>query len=286
MIDPGTITQVPINTDRTYELHMDYIPEADYKVYDLDDEKSFMKYINDIEKRVRNSFEYRRFIDTLKTRDDMNKCAIIEDAVLDKDSKVKIEIHHHPFTLFDIVMIVYNKRLYNGESLELNMVAKEVLELHYKGMIGLIPLSTTVHKLFHNGFIFIPVDKVRFNWKAFMNEYYDFFNSEQKDVIERIIMYSSDYDEIKNLEVLQQKNITIDSSIDQYKLPDLSTVFNNMNNRIAMIKENHYYLPSASEEESQAIKTQQMQDHIKEEERKANLVSPIILLENPIIEIK
>ena len=39
---------------------------------------------------------------------------------------IKIEIHHYPFSLRDIVEIVLRKRMYYKESIEVQMTAKEV----------------------------------------------------------------------------------------------------------------------------------------------------------------
>ena len=45
----------------------------------------------------------------------MDECSFIK--VSNKDTfNIKIEIHHYPFTLYDIVLIVYRKRCYYGSS--------------------------------------------------------------------------------------------------------------------------------------------------------------------------
>ena len=64
---------------------------------------------------------------------------------------IKIEIHHYPFSLYDIVRIVYKKRCYFNEPMNVELVAKECTMLHYQLLVGLIPLSSTAHQLFHAG---------------------------------------------------------------------------------------------------------------------------------------
>ena len=174
MQDPGNIRNIPINHSTNSTLELNIIPEYTEPVYNLFDEKDFEKFIKDIEKSVRNSFEYKQFISYLRDYMDMNKCAFIDNTTKDRDSKVRIEIHHYPFTLYDIVKIVYNKRVSNNESTELEMIAKEVMQIHYELLVGLIPLSKTVHELAHNEWIFIPVDKVLGNWQHFMAVYKDY----------------------------------------------------------------------------------------------------------------
>ena len=58
MQDPGNIRNIPINHSKNSVLELSTIPEYTEPVYNLDDEKDFEKFIKDIEKSVRNSFEY------------------------------------------------------------------------------------------------------------------------------------------------------------------------------------------------------------------------------------
>ena len=67
---------------------------------------------------------------------------------------------YSPFTLFDIALIVFNKRLYYGESLELQATSKEVTKLHYYLVVGLVALTKTEHELVHSSFLFVPANKV------------------------------------------------------------------------------------------------------------------------------
>ena len=87
-----------------------------------------------------------------------------------------MELHHYPFTLFDIVQgvlrheygILSDREPVYKRPVNLFKVAEKVMKLHYQGVIGLIPLSLTAHELAHNGDIFIPLtDEYVFgNWKS------------------------------------------------------------------------------------------------------------------------
>ena len=66
MQDPGNIRNIPINTNTTSLLELTRITEFEDSVYDLDDEKDFQKYLKEVEKAVRTSIEYRRFISYLR----------------------------------------------------------------------------------------------------------------------------------------------------------------------------------------------------------------------------
>jgi hypothetical protein len=272
MIDPANIKNTPINHPQDKEFEMNSIPDFDQQAYDLTDEKDFNKYISDIEKEVRSSFEYKQMIQYLRENMDMNKCAFIKDTSSDKDTHISIEIHHYPFTLYDICTIIYTKREYYRESMELEMVAKEVMQRHYELLVGLIPLSKTVHKLVHSESIFIPVDKALGNWQRFMDIYSNFMSPEQADVIERIIEYSKSYNKELNEEVLKQNTIYLSSTDPRYQLPDFHKVYDNMIDRIGVIKENQYRLPEVTEAQYAAKKEEI--DKIQKEK-----INPIIYVD-------
>jgi hypothetical protein len=51
-------------------------------------------------------------------------------------------------------------------------VANEVMECHYEGIVGLLPLSVTVHELVHSGKLFIPLQFIDEGFNTFLNRYY------------------------------------------------------------------------------------------------------------------
>ena len=276
MIDPAHVEMTPINDNTTNVIQLDVIPDYEDTIYDLNDEKSFSRFVVDLEREVRGSYEYKKLIKYLKDHKGMNRCAFFEKTTIDPESKVTIEIHHHPFTLYDICMAVCTKRQYYGESMELEMVAKEVMQLHYEGKVGLIPLSKTPHSLYHNGFLQIPLKNVYGNWRDFRNQYYDFLSDEQKDLIERIIQFDADYEKENALRVLQQKNLYIQSGIEEYRLPDLRPVLDRVTDRMIAIKQNHYQLPSVTDTEYNNQKLLVKNKKKEEQEKLNNRFCPFI----------
>ena len=171
MIDPDNIIIVDKNSNN--ELKLNNIPECDFLIWDLEDDKDLKKYYATIEKEIRTSFEYREMIQYLRNNYGMDECSFIK--VSNKDNfNIKIEVHHYPFTLYDIVLIVYRKRIFYQELLDVEMVAKEVTILHYKLLVGLISLSKTVHQLVHDGKLFIPVNNVLGRYRNFVDIYKPF----------------------------------------------------------------------------------------------------------------
>ena len=66
MIDPRGIGMMALNDTVADVLHLNIIPAYTENIYDLSDEKSYNKFISDVEKEVRGSFEYKRLINYLK----------------------------------------------------------------------------------------------------------------------------------------------------------------------------------------------------------------------------
>lgn len=179
------------------------IPVYDTEDYDLFNEKDFKKYIDDIERMVRSSKEYRDYIQYLRMYMDMNASAFLKNVTNIDTTKIKIEIHHTPFTLFDITLTVFNKRSRLSQSLDIEMVAKEVAYLHYFLYVGLIPLSKTEHKLVHNQALFIPLNLV-------LGKFEDFIEMYNKDIPEdamarynTYVDMTKHYNQTMNTEILQ-----------------------------------------------------------------------------------
>lgn len=254
MIDPDGIMLPQQNTCNT--LKFGTIPEFDFLTYDLEDDKEFKKYLKDIEKEVRGSFEYRHMIDYFKNYMDMDKCSFLQVSNSD-NYNIKIEIHHYPFTLFDIVQIVYKKRVANYEPTDVQMVAKEVTILHYKLLVGLIPLSVTVHQLVHEGKLFIPVQNVLGRYNLFVDMYKPYCEPEQLETLDRIEKYSYEQTSelLNSIDVVQMNYIHMNIQDKKYQLPDMNTISNSMSNRLEVIKNNNYTLPTLKDNNINTVDT-------------------------------
>lgn len=181
MMNP--IDNIYTDNDSTL-IEIKELPYYEDECYDFNDEKSFKHYMADLERVIRNSFEYRSLINYLRSTEGMDKCSFLENVVAEHGSKVRIELHHSPLTLYDICLTVLRKRQAKNEDVDINSVAEEVMYLHYIGWVGLIPLSETVHEMVHNQYVFVPTNLVRGNWRAFVESYHDFIGSETLDAID------------------------------------------------------------------------------------------------------
>lgn len=222
---------------KTYELDnppaviaMTDIPQYNLYDFDLADEKSFKKYIQTIERCVRSSYEYKEMIKYLREYMDMNQCAFYQN-LSNTDSKIRIEIHHEPLSLFDICLIVYNKRVAFNEPLDEEYVAKEVMYHHYNLMVGLIPLAETVHELVHASYLFVPTTAVLGRYREFVNKYERFMLPEQLETLEHIEKATEVYDSDEAKTILGTNYIYIDMS-GAYNMPKLEDIANMMKDRI------------------------------------------------------
>lgn len=180
------------------------IPEVEFDQpsYIIYNEKTRTKFIKSVEKIIRSSLEYRELINYLKTALGMNFCMFFNNISQEDIKKVGIEIHHIPFSLFDIVNIVLRK--YETEELIIDplVIADEVMRLHYEGKVGLVPLSITVHELYHRGDLFIPLQYVDKGFIAFYQEYKDYMK-EYEEMLKRLIVLSKEFD-LKNNTILKK----------------------------------------------------------------------------------
>lgn len=187
--------------------------EMDYKI---NSEKDKVKTVKMIERVIRSSMEYRDYIKYLKEYIDMTHCSFFKNVGADNYSKISVEIHHSPFTLYDITMTVLLK--HEDEYGEINLldIAEEVMKLHYQCRVGLLPLSKTVHDLVHFGEIFIPVTQVRGNWLSFYKEYEAHMPIDMKDKIKKIVKFSK---EVQDLSLLDTKYTYV--NVDGFKTLNL-----------------------------------------------------------------
>jgi len=175
----------------------------------LMNEKDKIKFIKSIERIVRSSLEYKHYIQYLRDQIDMTLCSFFNNINNKDNKKISIEIHHEPFTLFDLVQIVIDRWI--GEEIDLNplLIAEEVTSLHYRNLIGLIPLSVTVHELVHNGKLFIPLQNIFGGYVEFIEKYEKYISQDLLSLLEAKFKLSKDLNEL-DTSVLEKKFIYLE----------------------------------------------------------------------------
>ena len=181
----------------------------------ITNDRQRVKLIKTIETYVRSSLEYKDLIKYLKDYIDMNQCEFFQN--FDGSQKPGlIQIHHEPFDLFSITQIVMNRQEKELGYINELQVAEEVMRLHYRGLVGLIPLSVTAHELVHDGKLIVPLNCVYGKFVQFVKEYYDYID----DVL--LVMLNEKIEQTKNLKAEDMSILSvryIDTDVDGYNLP-------------------------------------------------------------------
>jgi hypothetical protein len=180
-------------------------------------DKDKVKLIKSIERDVRSSLENKDYTGYLREYIDMTQCSFFQGVVKNGKSKVSIEIHHEPFTLFDISQIVLEKWIREGNPIRPLKIAKEVMKLHYQNKVGLIPLSTTVHQLVHSGKLFIPLQNVRGNFIQFIEEYDEYISDDLKEMLQIKLKMSKEIEK-QDMSIIETKYTYLE--VDGFILPE------------------------------------------------------------------
>ena len=185
---------------------------------DFENPKSLIKFIKKVEKLIRGSYEYRKFVEAYKNVFSVENCAFFKN-IKTGEKTASIELHHYPFTLYDITEIEIKKQsnLFTSK-VNAMLIAEEVMRLHYNGLIGIIPLSKTVHQLAHSGEIFINLQLIKTDYQAYIIANSNFIDEELISKIKQIEKLSEG-DVILSQEVLKRRVTMIeDKAVDMLSL--------------------------------------------------------------------
>mgnify|MGYP000722399063 CR=1 FL=1 len=133
------------------------------------------KFVQSVEKHVRTSEEYSQYVSYIAGVLGLNRCSFLNGV----DGKnADVEMHHHPFTLFDVVSLVAAEACSKGGGYSTFSVAKEVLNLHYRNMVGVVPLAVTTHELAHAGAVTVGPGQVFGDVQGFVERFERFMQPE------------------------------------------------------------------------------------------------------------
>ena len=167
---------VPIRRKRTVDISIDERPKR--KTHIIANFRARKKFIDQIENIIRGSMEYKECVEFIKKKMNRSMCYVNPAIQSANGKKYTIELHHEPFTLFDLVDVEIARREMEGEPLDKFDIARSVMELHYLGLVGLIPLSKTQHELVHKGKVFIPLQHVYEDFYGYYTKFADVIESE------------------------------------------------------------------------------------------------------------
>ena len=211
-----------VRPSRTMKVNFDELPKRSVPRYTTPKDRE--KYIKTVEQVCRRSLPYKTYMTFLKQNLDMNRCLILKNIKSEPGKHYRIEIHHEPFTLFDIVEAVINRRLSHEDSIDLLSVVDEVMGLHYDGVIGLVPLTSTMHELVHSGRIFLPLQYIYQDYGKFFKEYEPYFNATTIDKLEAKANLSLQTQDIVS-DALDVEFVYVD--IDGFQFPEIPEEWKN-----------------------------------------------------------
>ena len=169
-----------------------YLP-FDKSYVDLSDPRIRTSFIKHVEKLVRSSRLYKKYINYLKSDVGLTHCAVFGNIDSKKGDKTKIEMHHGPiFTLYDYVNIVLEKYITEKKDINTFDITSEVLDLHRRKLVQTVMLSQSVHKSMDNKKLapFISLDMTFGDLFGFVKEYGRYFSPQNRSDLK---MYFSKY---------------------------------------------------------------------------------------------
>lgn len=160
---------------------------------------NFVNFIKSVEKLVRRSTFYTKYVGYIKNDIGLKCCQVLsnieESEGINGKNKVEIDMHHGPIlTLFDYASIVTDYLLAKGEKVSTFTVANILLKEHYANRIQVVMLSKTVHEQVHLNNIFINTKQAFGDLNAFLKKYRIGINDEQLFKINKYIEISENYD--------------------------------------------------------------------------------------------
>ena len=179
-------------------------------------DKDRFKLVKTVEQKVRGSLEYKEYIKFLKDEIDMTSCAFFNNINRDETPRVKFEIHHEPFTLFDITNAVVGEFIENDKPANPLVIAEEVMKLHYQNLVGLIPLSNTCHGLVHDGRLMVPLQCVYGDFLGFVDKYYEYIPDDVREMLNEKIAMSKEIKQV-DTSILNKKYVYLE--VDGFTLP-------------------------------------------------------------------
>ena len=208
----------PVRDIATHIVDIEELPTR--TIHKIHNNRERDKFIKTCEAYIRKSREYTRYIKFLKANMEMNRCAVLPKIVQGNGKKYSIDIHHEPFELYKIVDLEIMRKEAEGEPLTITDIAREVVKMHYEGIIGLIPLSKTQHELVGSNKVFIPLQHIYQDYHVFFERYEEYIEECDyiNDAIEGKVRLSMECNQIQSA-AAEAKFVYIEQ--DGFKFPQV-----------------------------------------------------------------
>lgn len=175
----GTESDIKSNVESLSLYNPNHPFNLSLRIKNFENEKEYLKFAKNVEGLVRKSNEYKLWRNYIIEVLQMNSCVLTDENM----DELSIEIHHHLPGLFTIVKTVLNMFIETNVEFSSFEVALEVIKIHFMNKLGYIPIITSLHEKFHNGFLEIPMGLVKGNYTQFISEYGKYLDDGDSDVI-------------------------------------------------------------------------------------------------------
>ena len=234
------MTAVDKENDNIEVMVIDNPGEYEYQEsYETDTEKEAI--VKQAEALCRASMEYSDYIAYLRSNVGMDACEFFNNISKANSKKIRIEVHHAPLTLFDIIKLVLDRAIRTGDEINPMLLAEEATRIHYMNQVGLIPLSKTLHEVVHNSDkLVIPMYMVYGDFRAFLENFSEELemkeNSHIKAKIQKMIDQTRELND-KSFDVLKEKftYITVDGFEMPVKIEDKEEAEKEVTNKVKSV---------------------------------------------------
>lgn len=175
----NVLTNTIESTDYEYNLSL--------RVKDFENESEEIKFIKSCERGIRSCPEYKVWTSYLKDALNYRIC----DITGENNEELTVEVHHHPYTLFDITRCVTKEFMFEEQEFCSFDVCTKVIEMHYQMRTPFVLMIKSMHEKFHNGFLKLPMELVHGDYKYFFENYAKYMDENTLNKVEERLAINS-----------------------------------------------------------------------------------------------
>ena len=159
------------------------------RISTFEGEKEYIAFVKNCEKAVRGCVEYKLWRNYIRDILQIQTCVLTHERL----DQTTVDIHHHLPSLFILIKAIVAKRIEEENPFSTFDIALETIEFHFQNRVGFVPLVSSLHEKFHNGYLKIPIEMVKGDFKYFIDNYFKYLEDEDLDVMnQRIIVKMED----------------------------------------------------------------------------------------------
>ena len=162
------------------ELYSDNYPfRLSLRIDNFEDTSEYNKFIKNCERLVRSSIEYKLWRNYIVDVLGVNSCVITKERI----DECNIDVHHHVPSLFLLMKTLVNEQIELDQKFSTFDICIKAIELHFANKMGYVPLLSDMHQKEHNGYLKIPMELVKGDYKYFIDNYMKYMDDDDVESI-------------------------------------------------------------------------------------------------------